>query len=206
MILFSVIVSIIIISLPLIFIWWFFDTEERDRFAARHEKIAGAVYIGALLSLGMVLVPGIEQFLVFSPDDWGGFDEDGEFVPAKRGVATTMTAFLLLFVVHVFDKFEKLRTENKRLSEHATVIQEEMGIIAEIQKRKDDLRYQCRKTLIEKRDNIEAAVRKLRDISDEGRLSSKSKTKLRILEELLDEINYRIRETEPSDALDEERI
>lgn len=110
-----------------------------------------------------------------------------------------MTTFLLVFVFHVFDKFEKLRTENKRLSEHAalarekmTAIQEEMSVIAEIQERKEGLRHQCRMALIDEWAKIEAAVQKLRDISDEGELSSKSKTRLRVLEALLDEINYLI--------------
>jgi len=188
----AVILDIIIISLPLVFIWWFFNTEDRDRFAARHEKIAGAVYIGALLSLGIVLAQGIEHFLEFIPGDWGGFDEEGEFVPARRGAATTMTTFLLVFVFHVFDKFEKLRMENKRLSEREKVFQEEMRIIAEVKKRKDDLRYRSHETLIKKRGNIEAALQKLREPS------SNSSTELRVMEALLDEVNYQIEVTKPN--------
>jgi hypothetical protein len=88
-----------------------------------------AVFIGAFSSLVFVLGQGIEELLAFIPADWGGYDEDGEFVTAKSSIANTLAFCLSFFFIHVFDKFEKMRTENQRLS-----------IIAEIQKQKDGLR------------------------------------------------------------------
>jgi len=178
---------------PLVFIWWFLNTETRDRFTEQHEKIAMAVYIGSFFSLIFVLGHGIEQLLVFIPADWGRYDEEGEFLTTKRSIANVLAFLLSVFFVHVFDKFGKLLTENERLS-----------IIAEIHKRKDGLRYRSRETLIEKRNDTETELQKLRDRWHEGRLSSEAEKELRILKELLDEIDYRIREIEPSDALDDE--
>lgn len=178
---------------PLVFIWWFLDTETRDRITQEHGTIANAVYIGSFFSLLIVLGQGFEQLLVFIPPDWGGYDEDGEFITTRSQIAYTLAFSISFFFIHVFEKFGKLHTENERLS-----------IIAEIKKRTDGLQYQSRETLIERRNHTKAEMQKLRERSRDDRLSSESENELWILDGLLDELDYRIRVTKPSNEFDEE--
>jgi len=182
-----------LLVLPIIFIWWFLDTYTRDEFTQRHEKIAATVVIGTFFSLVLVLGQGIEALLVFIPADWGGHGEDGEFVSARDSWAVPLAILVSFFFVHAFSKFDTMRNENKHLSN-----------LAEIQNRRAGLRHLHRETLIEKQGRTEADLQKLGDRLYEGRLSSGGERELRVLEELLDELNYWIRATEPSDVLDEE--
>jgi len=130
----------------------------------------------------MIFCLGLDQFLVYIPDD-----------TIRSPIAILIGFFLSRFLfVYVFGNFEKLHMENKRLSEREKVFQEEMRIIAEVKKRKDDLRYRSHETLIKKRGNIEAALQKLREPS------SNSSTELRVMEALLDEVNYQIEVTKPN--------
>lgn len=178
---------------PLIFIWWFFDTDTRDRFALRHEKLTMAVYAGTFFCLVFVLGEGIEELLVFIPADWGEYNEDGDFVTTRNSIAYALAFFLSLLFVDVSRKFDEMRTENERLS-----------VLTETQKRKDGLRHRSREALIRGRDETETKLKELRERSYSGRLSSGDYRELRVLEELLDEFDCRIRKTKPPDALEEE--
>ncbi|MBW2740859.1 MAG: hypothetical protein JRE64_18890 [Deltaproteobacteria bacterium] len=100
---------------PIVFIWWFLDTDNRDLFTERHKRIATVVFFGAFFSFFFVLGQGIEEFLVFISNDWGGYDEDGKFVSTRSSIAHTLALLLTFFFIYVFDKFEKMRTESRRL-------------------------------------------------------------------------------------------
>lgn len=177
---------------PFVVILWFFEPESRDSDLERHERITMALYVGAFISLNIVLGQGIiallvfiNRLLVFIPADWGSSD-------FANFISHLLAFYLSIFLVHVFDKFEKMRIENQRLS-----------TIEEILKRKDGLRYFSRERLKERRDRTEAELKQLRDRPYEVR-SSEERKELCVLEKLLDELDYRIREAEPSEALEEE--
>lgn len=196
---FTVVVLVLAVSLlawliisPPVFIWWFYDTETRDQILKKHENVTIAVYIGTFISFIFVLIQGLEQVFVFIPPDWGGYDEDGDFVSTRYEIACIMAIFISFFFIHVFCKFDKLHTENKRLS-----------YIAEIKKRTDGLRYLSREYLIERRNETKAEMQKLRDSSYDSRRPTEIMDELWILDELLDELECRIRLTEASDTIDE---
>ena len=121
-----------------------------------------------------VLSQGIEQILVFIPADWGGLDEDGVLKTARSSIAYTLALVFSFFLVHVFDRFEKLRAENDRLS-----------VAAEIQNRERGLRHQSREALIERRSETEAALKELDTRFQQGRFPSHGERERRILRALL---------------------
>lgn len=176
--------SWLIIS-PAVFVWWFFHPHARDRFFKSHDKIVMAIYIGAFFSFILILGQGIEKLFLFIPGDWGGYDEDGNFVTTRSSIAHGLALLTSFFFFHVFDKFEKLRDENCRLS-----------IIVEVEKRKRALRDSCLDSLIEKRREVETQLNDLREKSYEIEFSSENESEIQILIEMLEELECRIGETE----------
>ena len=150
------------------------------------------IYIGAFLSLMLIFSQGIEKLLFFIPDNWGGYDENGEFVTTRSLIAYTLALLASFFFGHVFDKLEILRDENHRLN-----------IIAEIERRKRELRYSCLDSLIEKRKKVETKLKDLRKKSYKTRRSFYVKSEIQILEEMLDELEYKISETERHNELEQ---
>ncbi len=132
---------------PIVFIWWFFDPDARDRFKERHPRVEFAVFIGAFLCICGIFFLGIERVLVFIPGHWGRYDVDGGFIATRLSIASILSLFLGFFFIVVFERFEKIRCENQRLT-----------MIAERDKWKEELRHMSRARLKEKQGDIEAKL------------------------------------------------
>ncbi len=175
---------------PFVFVWWVISPNARDRLAQRRPGIVIAICIGAFISLVLVLGQGIEAILAFIPSDLGGYDEDGEL---RGSLAYMLAVFVSVFFIYVFSEFEKMRAENRRLS-----------VIEEIQKRRRGLNCHSRDALVEKRDETEAELAKLRALSPYGGWSTHEGGEIRILEGLLEELEHLMQETSWWDALDDD--
>jgi hypothetical protein len=106
---------------PPVYIWWFFNTDMRDRFTDRHEKIAAGVGIGSFLCLIFVLMHGIEDLLWFIPAEWGIYDEEKHYSSVKSVISTALALPLSCFFAYVFFKLEEMRRE----AEQSDAIEEE---------------------------------------------------------------------------------
>ena len=177
---------------PLFFIWWFFDTDRRERFTERHQSITLAIFIGSFLTLAVVLSRGIYELLVFIPADLGAYEE-GEFVTIRSSITTGTALALSFFFLYVFIKFEEIREQNQR-----------MFVIVEFQKRKDVLRYRSRQFLLERRDEVEAELESIYDRTHNRNPTTKEKREVEVLSDLLEKLEYQIRDVEDSDVPDEE--
>ncbi len=190
-IIFIPLIAWLIIS-PVVLVWWFFDPYTRDRFFKSHGKIAMVIEIGAFFSLMLIFSQGIEKLLSFIPDDWGVYDEDGEFVTTRSLIAYAIALLASFFFCYVLNQCEILRAENHRLN-----------IIAEVERRKRELRYSCLDSLIEKRKEVETKLKDLREKLHKTRYSYYVKSEIQILEEMMDELEYIISESEQHDELEQ---
>jgi len=103
----------LIVSPIIVVRWFFFCPDERLVYSRSHSAIAKGIYIGAFISFVAVVWGGIQNLLFFVPDDWGTFDEDGEFTSVKSMVAGVAALVLGFFIVHVLDRYEKMRSQNE---------------------------------------------------------------------------------------------
>ncbi len=188
---FVIVVGWIIVS-PIVFVWWFFDRDSRDRFARRHGGIRTGVYIGAFCFLLVVLARGTQELLVFVPDNWGGTDEDGAFVSVRSTIGSTLGALFSLFLVQVFVNHEKVQAENRRLS-----------IAPEIKMRKDAWHLLGREGLIQRHKETEATLAELRGRMRNPGLSLDEERDASVLAGLLAELACLLEEAEQAGARDD---
>jgi hypothetical protein len=108
-----------LVASSIVVIWWFFRPDKRDAFMYRSEGGVSALYVGAFLSLTIVLQLGLEKLLVFIPRNWGTFDEDGDFASVRTRIAFLIAFALSLFFAYLFGRAAELRTalEKLRLTE-----------------------------------------------------------------------------------------
>jgi hypothetical protein len=175
---------------PIAYVWFFLDIEKAEQFKERHENITGAIIIGATLSLFIVLLLGIERFLVFIPREWGRY-EYGEFTSIRVYISGVLALSFSYFFIHIIYELDNMRSENRRLSKHR-----QSRIVKEIQKRKDELLYCSRDLLLKKQEETQDQLQRLEEIDDERRLSDDEEMDIKALYELLEEIEYRIQKTE----------
>ena len=100
---------------PILVIYWQIDPNAQRRFESRHEWFIGAAYIGALMACVYILTQGIEAMLVFIPESWGGYDEDGEWVTSRNSIAFMLAIIASFAIGSVFERHNKLRAEHMRL-------------------------------------------------------------------------------------------
>ena len=168
---------------PITAIWWFFDVDAQERAWKKHESAVGAVYIISFIVLMVVLGEGIKELLIFIPNHWGGYDEDGDFVTARAYIGYFLGFIAALFFAHVFSSFEKLRAINRKLS-----------VPTEIRTRKDGLRYCTREQLVQTRKQVSAELEKLRDrVPMENPMTSKEEDQIEILNSVFWEIDRLLR-------------
>jgi len=173
-------------------IYWFFAPDRQRRFVKWHKAIAVAVYIGAFLGLLFLLVAGVESLLVFVPEDWGSYDEYGDFRSHRLSIAVALGLGFALFFVYVFLKCEDLRDKNR-----------ELGTVCEIYERKEELRRcsrdfgegHSRDFLLQQREQTQAELHRVSEGGYEREFSTEEERKIRILQEVLYEIDKLISDT-----------
>ena len=111
----------------IVFVWWFFNLEKRDRFSEWTETTPGLVFAGAFCGLVFVLYIGTEQLFAFIPGSWGTYAEDS--IPTRDFIAITLGGLLSLFFVHVFHRFYKIREVNRRLLAKVESLEREIEIL-----------------------------------------------------------------------------
>ena len=131
-------------------IWLYFSVRLRHR-VINNDAMTVIVFLGAFISLTLVLDHGFEKLLAFIPDNWGGFDEDGEFVTTRSSIAIFLAAITSIFFGCMFFRIGELRKENR-----------ELKTIVEIENRKKDLKYLSRESLTRKCEETETLLSKLR--------------------------------------------
>jgi hypothetical protein len=109
-----ILLSWLVIS-PLVVVWWHFRPDNRKEYIEKREWVAQSLYIGAFLSLIIVLLFGFKEMLFFIPSNWGGFDEDAKFVSARTQVAGWLAVSLSIFVAYLCLECESQREELKKL-------------------------------------------------------------------------------------------
>lgn len=188
-----------IFASPFVFVWWFFDTDARDRILNRHPDMTGMVFVGSFLCLFLIIGSGFEYLLLLPFPHSQEIDEySGPLSSPWWPLTSLVTFWMVLFLAHVFWKFENLRVENRRLS-----------IFEEIQKSKEELSRLDRRSLIRKRRAIRGELEKLRKSlwnseehwsSDDMKVSSKDLRRVDVLTGVLDELEDRIEAIKRAEA------
>jgi cell division septum initiation protein DivIVA len=114
-------------------------------------------------------------------------DEDGDFRTKRSLIAGFLGLVSSFLLIRTFEILEDLRNEN-------AVLNNRNSIATEIARRKRNLRYCSLASLLCQKDDIETELSDLKEKSNI--LSSKNRSEIEILDAMLDELDYRIGETE----------
>ncbi len=158
---------------------WIFKPETKKCFRRYHErekreKWKFFVHISALFGLLYIFAAGIESFLFFIPESWGGFDENGEFVTMRWSLAFFLGFVAALKFMSLLEEHGKLRAQNKQLS-----------IELEVREQLDSLRSLASVEREKEISRIKATVTELAEFSAD---SYEDRVQREVLEEVLEKI------------------
>ena len=101
-----------------------FSGEFRQRFSITEWMIV----VGAAIGFFVCVWQGAETMLYWIPGDWGSFDEDGEWVTIRSGIALTLTSFSML-LLPLFGNASANRAWRRILSMEVRALEEIIGEI-----------------------------------------------------------------------------
>lgn len=96
------------------FLFWYWAFKGKHEIIRSDKKRYYCLFIGSLIGIGLFFYVGFERALFFIPADWGGVDEDGDFVSTRRYLAGLLSMYLTVFIharPHQLVKFFKSREE-----------------------------------------------------------------------------------------------
>jgi len=117
----------------IICVYWYYRPNSKDRLSSKSEKLVFAIIIMAILSIGIIIINGIEPLLGFIPENWVGHDEDGEIVTARECIALPIGTVAAIFLAYVFAQVEKLRDENRDMKTTLKITKEVFSFFRESQ-------------------------------------------------------------------------
>jgi hypothetical protein len=109
----------------IVFIYWWVNPRSRDKFMSSHEKIGVSFYIGAFLSCAFVVSGSLRALLVFIPDSWGGYGEDGEFIRTRDSIAYSVGTVITVGLACIYRDMPKIKILARKEVQAALGILEE---------------------------------------------------------------------------------
>lgn len=85
-----------------------------ETYLEEREQLRFAIFISAILSVALVLFPGLSHLFFFLPANWGGLDESGEWVSMSDSIAGLLSIYSTYLVGIMYDNYLKTIRINRK--------------------------------------------------------------------------------------------